>query len=138
MNTQQKKPFFNFITQHLPAVPLPAFLLKEIPLPSFLTKPINLPSLGSSRGNIKRSYSKKSSKSANASSAKPKIGQFFLEGILQHGNRTRFAIGNRDFEIEPNTWIIGNVEFGSTARVKGSIQGEQNIATQVVILRGPE
>jgi len=139
---QSRKPMFAFLTQHLPA-----FFHKELPLPAILTTPMNLgdilrtpihiPGISSKRSR-RKSFSKRTISTARVANSKGKTGQFVVEGSIQRGEKARFAIDNKDFDIDANTWIIGNVEYGAWARVKGCTQGDKKIASQVVILKGAE
>lgn len=71
--------------------------------------------------------------------AKNKEGQagiraFTLNGRLREGKGTPFAVDGEDFVIGPNTWILGEVEIGALAKVKGYIRGlGEREATSIVV-----
>ena len=58
-----------------------------------------------------------------ANADKPKVVQnrFDIEGRLSAGRENLFSVDNQDFIIDDNTWILGDLKYGSNAKVKGSI-----------------
>lgn len=131
----------------------PVFGLFNVTLPEVFHKPIPLPMVGYMKEILfsplpgfsaptvkvkKRIQTKKVNKDIDVGkpALKAKAGQFLIEGLIECGKKSRFMIADKEFDIDANTWIIGNVEYGAFARVKGVAQGEKKIATQLVILRG--
>lgn len=50
-----------------------------------------------------------------------RVQQFSLHGEVQLGNRTRYSICGTDFSVDSNTWVIGDLELGRIADVRGVI-----------------
>src|SRR5436190_5825949 len=117
--TQQRKPMFFFITQHLPAF----FHTPVLPTPKFLLKDVHIPGVGPKRRSRRSPYTMRSGKTQVSAPTNYKAGQFLVEGRIQRGQTARFCVEDKEFEIDANTWIIGNVEFGALARIKGNAMG---------------
>lgn len=58
---------------------------------------------------------------------------FTLEGELNGGVRTICSIGGQEFIIGPKTWVVGTIEPGAFARVKGVMKKDEKYATNIVI-----
>jgi hypothetical protein len=68
----------------------------------------------------------------------PKTSQFSLEGEVTRGDKTPFAIDGIDFQVSSSCWVVGRIELGSVAKVRGPIRGDgAKIATSIVIVRTP-
>ncbi|MCB0343794.1 MAG: hypothetical protein KDD66_01685 [Bdellovibrionales bacterium] len=62
------------------------------------------------------------------------VRQFDLHGEVQLGNRTRFSICGTDFDVDSNTFVIGDLELGKVASVHGVISpGSGCYATKIKI-----
>ena len=63
-----------------------------------------------------------------------KSKQFVIEGTLQAGSRTKFAIAGEDVIITKGTWVFGELEFGAHVTAHGQIKerGERHVARIVV------
>lgn len=71
----------------------------------------------------------RSSATGTESDKKP----FVLEGELRYAVRTVCSIQGEEFIVSPRTWVVGNMEEGSHARVKGVIKKGERHATNIVI-----
>jgi hypothetical protein len=128
-----KRAIFGLFNVTLPEVlhqPLPMHLLVPTGLRGLLS-PTNAYT-GKIPKNQKRGLKKKSARSEKEQT---QTRSFSAEGFIQTGQSARFMIGDKEFDIDSNTWIIGNVAYGAFARVKGISQGDRKIASQLVILR---
>lgn len=119
------------------AMHLPDFFYSPIPLSSLLDTTIPVPMFkGLRRSTTRRRFKharKVQPKSAAASASQSKL--LVLEGEIQPGNSTKFAIGSTDFVLTPTTWVIGELRVGIQARVKGVRQIDDGIqATSIVML----
>lgn len=94
------------------------------PIP-FLTRDKSKKRLHMRRARIAR-------KSANANPAVA-TRSFIMNGLLEKGTGTPFAIGGEDFVIDENTWVFGDVRVGTLATVRGERHGSKNYAKKVVI-----
>ena len=67
-------------------------------------------------------------------SSSGKVKQFVLEGMLQAGSKTKFAIGDEDIIITKGTWVFGDLEFVTHVTAHGQIRdrGERHVARIVV------
>ena len=60
--------------------------------------------------------------------------EFVLRGEVRPGQSTKYSIQGEDFEVLGSTWLIGVIEFGVIARVRGVIKpGLGKCAREVVI-----
>lgn len=123
---QQRRGWYDYLRS------IDSLLSTNVPLPSFLTKPIQIPGLNNSKP-FKRPTAR-----GTTTQSKSKSGQFVLEGPIENGKTSRLAIQGKDFEVDSNTWIIGTIEIGAIAKVKGSMQFDKRVALQIVILKGAE
>jgi len=65
-----------------------------------------------------------------------RLGTFEIQGLIKPGSSKRFAIGDEEFDINSNTWVVGVLEVGSIAKVKGIIKpGMGKFATKVSITK---
>ncbi len=63
-----------------------------------------------------------------------KTTHFSLRGEIQPGRATKYSINGQDFEVLGSTWVVGVIEFGVIAKVKGNIKpGLGKCAREVVI-----
>jgi hypothetical protein len=61
---------------------------------------------------------------------------FQLEGLVERGVTTAFSIANKDFAVSPDCWLVGKLEVGTHAKVKGSHRSSgDRIATAVVVTK---
>lgn len=67
--------------------------------------------------------------------AKPAEQQFALEGLMQPGTESQFCINGKDFFITHDTWIVGEIEPGAYASVRGPLRAGKRIATKLVIIK---
>lgn len=103
---------------------LDALLHTPIPGLGFLSMPIPMPSF--------RKSTRRRAKGVQTAPDTPR--SFDTYGELQRGTDTKFAIGGHDFIINHNTWIIGNLELGYKAKVRGlMIAGGKRVATKVLV-----
>ncbi len=64
----------------------------------------------------------------------PRVRQFDLHGEVQLGSQTPYSICGTDFNVDSNTWVIGDLELGKTASVHGVITpGSGCYATKIKI-----
>jgi hypothetical protein len=67
------------------------------------------------------------------SSRQDRLSTFTIRGEIQAGSRFPYSVLGQDFEINADTWIIGDISIGSVATVHGIAKpGYGNIATKVV------
>lgn len=118
-SSDQRKALLNYLKS------IPAALNSNIPLPSFLTTPIKIPGFSTGKPAPRRT----------PAGAKTAERRFQIEGTIGAGQSSRFAIDGTDFEIDGNTWMIGDLEFGAKARVKGASLAGKKVATQIIILK---
>ena len=108
-------------------------LNKPVNIHAFLTTPIPIPFVGKPKRRKRPAGAKR--KGAEGTSTASQSRNFILEGTLERGMHAKFSVGNTDFEIDANTWIVGSIEYGARVKVKGVSQAESKIATQVIVLR---
>ncbi|MCO6429600.1 MAG: hypothetical protein J5J00_01980 [Deltaproteobacteria bacterium] len=108
-----------------------AALNKPVNLPAFLSAPIQIPSLSKQRKAPRGIKVKSRNNPANEVSSK----NFVIEGTLRPGLHGKFSVCDTDFDIDGNTWIIGSIEYGAHVKVKGQMQADKRLATQMVVLR---
>jgi hypothetical protein len=60
-------------------------------------------------------------------------GGFTFHGEIQAGSRTMFSIAGKDFIVDDHTWIVGEIELGAKASVKGVNRKGDRYALKVVI-----
>ena len=123
---QQRKGWYDYLRS------IDSLLSTPVPLPTFLTKPIQIPGIRSTKPPPKAM-----GRNTNGQ-AKTRSGQFVLEGLIEAGRLSRLAIQGKDFEVDSNTWIIGTIEIGALAKVKGTIQFDKRVALQIVIVKGAD
>ena len=112
------------------AMNLPAIFFKPLPLPAFLDS--SLP-FKSSKGKRRAAKRRRVTPREQAAPA----GLTELNGEITSGRNTRLSIGGVDFTVEASTWIIGEVRFGATARVKGTHHSEGHIVASSVVVFQP-
>ena len=71
----------------------------------------------------------------NTTSSKQNSQRFALEGAIQAGTNSPFSINGKDFSITDDTWVVGDLEIGAYASVRGPLKGGKRVATKVVIYR---
>ncbi len=104
---------------------LPEILYTNIPIPAFMETPIS-----------DLIFKKKKTTYRKSSKAKvPAVSASCLEGSIENGQNTKYAINDKDLEIDNGTWIIGNIACGLNARAKGRMQGDKFYVSQLVILK---
>lgn len=103
-------------------VPLPEILVKPIEIPAF-----RAPSIG------KKSSRKRKTKIQAMRKSSPDAGNFVMEGILEHGSNTLFAVNNVDLFTTPDTWVFGELRVGCHARIKGAIVAGERQCTSIVV-----
>lgn len=122
MNASYTRPkFMDRFRGHLPEI-----LYTNVPLPSFMETPLSLDMIFGAPKNSRKRTQKAKPNTPQSSS---------MEGELSVGKTARFALDGKDLEIDNGTWIVGNLEFGAVARVKGRVQGEKLYVSQLVILK---
>lgn len=71
---------------------------------------------------------------ALASAGRPMTAHFTMEGRVTAGEHSPFAINGEDFTVGSDTWIVGDIRLGVTARIKGMIRnGRDRHATSIVV-----
>ena len=96
-------------------------ILKKIP--EILATPVTLPKL---------SYLFK--RDIDNEAQKEPFAQLVLQGKLEPGRNSAYAIDGVEFQIPPGIWICGTVELGKFAKVRYSIDKKgQRLATSIVM-----
>ena len=125
------------------AMNLPPVFFRQIPLTDLLDTELpmpRIPLLGSmKRSNRGRRGTRRHTRPLAAGSptaAHSGSRQIVLEGPIEQGAATKFAINGTDFIVSAGTWIIGDLRFGVPARVKGLRMEESQLqASSVVVIR---
>lgn len=112
------------------AMNLPQFFYLKVPLPVILERPIQLSKL------VRATDKKRASKHKEAANQhKVKTSSIIeLRGALEPGLNTRFAVAGQDINLQATTWIIGELENGAIARIKGKFDQENVLQTTSVVI----
>jgi hypothetical protein len=79
--------------------------------------------------NDRRKYARKTQRSSQLAP-----GKFYLEGIVAGGANHGFSISGEMFQVNANTFIVGEISLGAYAKVQGKfVDGNKKIATKVII-----
>jgi hypothetical protein len=63
------------------------------------------------------------------------LSSFRLQGTLKPGERTDYSVDGEDFEITRETWIMGELTYGSAVQVKGIFKpGIGRFATKITVV----
>lgn len=62
--------------------------------------------------------------------------QFTIQGRIEAGSQTPFAISGNDFAIDDGTWMLGKVSLGATVTVKGVVELDgKRVARSIVVTK---
>ncbi len=65
-----------------------------------------------------------------------RFAQFTLQGELKPGNRKAYAINGEEFDVDEDTFVVGVLRVGCTAKVRGNINpGVGKCATRIVVVK---
>lgn len=108
---------------------LSEILKRPVPGLSMLDNILPLSKFGSALAAT--THNKRGAKEEDKSS---KTRQFILQGKVERGTQTTFAVEGQDFVIDGNTWILGELSLGSFVRVKGTIKNlGERCASSIVV-----
>jgi len=61
-----------------------------------------------------------------------------LEGLIDRGKETHYSVNGVDFAVKEETWIFGELEYGSRAKVfYALVNGKGRVAQKIVIMAPP-
>jgi len=105
-----------------------------------LTTPVTLTGRPLSAEEIRRNRAAKARKRLKATLVGSELPRsettFNLQGRIDEGCDTHFAISGHDFVVDSGTWMLGKISAGVTATVKGHIDSDgRKIARSVVVTR---
>ena len=88
-------------------------------------------------GNLVSSILGGKAKASRRPAAQAGPRRFQMEGRLNMGNTTEFAINERDFVIDDATWVFGDLAIGKQVVVRG-VQREDGsrYATRILLKQG--
>lgn len=91
-------------------------------------------------GNVKQPSRSKLRKSARSKlkNAKDRAVRFKLEGAITRGTNTPYAVDGEDFKIDGNTWIVGDMRLGASAKVSGVISPANGKKASKIIVSSSE
>lgn len=115
---------------------LPPIFHTEIKFPDLLKK-LSLEDMAEAWGQRRRrARAQKVRAKCESGPAAPVAKRFVLEGELGPGRSTRFSIARQDFDLNESPFIVGEMEFGSFAKVSGMIQTDGTyLASSVTVTR---
>jgi hypothetical protein len=120
------------------AMHLPPVFFKKVPLTDLLDQKFALTKLlGGKRRGKRRGTTNRRSAQHPQKEGRTATQHAVLEGLVTHGVTSKFAIEGSDFSISAGTWIIGELNCGMIARVKGVKNSEGTLeASSVVVITG--
>ena len=100
------------------AMNLPPIFFKKIPIAAALDAPVGK---ATSKTPLNKGRAqKKANSNGGASSSQAQINNpVTVVGTISIGNGSDFAIEGIDFQISPSTFLVGNLQVGASARIKG-------------------